>query len=96
MHADPNKGFGSAILMIKLKNLPADTEEKDLETALRALSITANRVKVFDEEQTSKRAFVSFLSVNEVGTAAIALDHPEAKFKGQPFVRDVRGTGSNF
>jgi hypothetical protein len=60
---DKVQGFASAILTIRLKNLPADTEEKDLENALRACNINANRVKVIAESQDTKRAFVSFLSV---------------------------------
>jgi len=86
VHGDKVPAFASAILTIRLKNLPADTEEKDLENALRALNINANRVKVIvGEIQDTKRAFVSFLSVAQVGAAAIALDNPEALFKEKPF-----------
>jgi len=55
-----------------------------LEDALKALNINANRVKVFTDPTSSesKRALISFLSVSEVGAAAIALDNPEAKIKG--------------
>ena len=64
VHGDKVPAFASAILTIRLKNLPADTEEKDLENALRALNINANRVKVIvGEIVDTKRAFVSFLSV---------------------------------
>jgi len=85
-HGDKVPAFASAILTIRLKNLPADTEEKDLENALRALNINANRVKVIvGEIVDTKRAFVSFLSVAQVGAAAIALDNPEALFKEKPF-----------
>jgi len=82
---DKVQGFASAILTIRLKNLPADTEEKDLENALRACNINANRVKVIAESQDTKRAFVSFLSVAQVGAAALAFDKPEALFKDKPF-----------
>jgi len=83
VHGDPKIGFASAILTIRLKSLPAETDEKELENVLRALNINANRVKVIAEHDLeTKRAFISFLSVSEVGAAAIALDHPDAKFKG--------------